>query len=71
MIVRYDAFENYMFSRDSSGISGWNVIWGSSYELYVFTVFFTGARLNNLILQHNGMTNSGVLVEISCFVTSN
>ena len=30
---------------------------GKCYELHVFTVF-QGARLNNLIPTHNGMTNS-------------
>ena len=39
---------------------------------FMFSVFLTGARLNNLIPQHNVITNSGnVHVEISCFVTSN
>ena len=49
MIARCDAIENYMFLRDSSGVSVWIVIWGSNHELYVFIVFRTGARLNNLI----------------------
>ena len=35
--------------RFTTGVSGRIVIWVSSYELYVFTVFLTGARPNNLI----------------------
>ena len=33
----------------TTGISGWIVMWGSSQELYVFYIFLTGGRLNNLI----------------------
>ena len=62
MIVRCDAIKNYMFLRDSQLVyGGWIVIWGSSHELYVVTVFVTGARLNNLISYNsNGMTNSEI-----------
>ena len=49
MIVRCDVAENYMFLRDSTGVHGWIVLWGSSHELCVFAVFHTGAGLNNLI----------------------
>ena len=63
MIVRCDAVENYMFlKRFTTGVSGWIVTWGSSHELYAFTVEQPDT------IQHNGMINS---VEISCFVTSN
>ena len=41
--VRCDAVQNYMLCRDSQP-SGWVEIWGSSQELYVFTVFLTAAR---------------------------
>ena len=44
--VRCDAVRNCMFFRDSqmTGVSGWILIWGSSQELHVITLFLTGAR---------------------------
>ena len=47
MIARYDAVENYVFR--ATDVIGWIVTWGSSHKLYVFTVFLTDARLNDLI----------------------
>ena len=40
-----DAAKNYMSLEIHNWLSGWNIIWGSSQELYVYT----GASLNNLI----------------------
>ena len=48
--------ENYMFLRD---VSVWIVIWGSSHELYVCTVFLNKCMVEQPdTIQHNGITNS-------------
>ena len=41
-------------NKFKTGSSNWIIIWGSSHELYVFNVFLTGARLNN-VMPYNTM----------------